>query len=43
MQGAACILDATDTLETRFLINDAAIKHGIPCVWRCRGSYAYAG
>ena len=38
VQGAACILDATDNFETRFLINDAAIKHRDSLgVWRCRG------
>ena len=40
VQGAACILDATDNFETRFLINDAAIKHGIPWVYGAAvGSY----
>jgi adenylyltransferase/sulfurtransferase len=33
VQGAGCILDATDNFETRFLINDAAIKHRIPWVY----------
>ena len=28
-----CILDATDNFETRFLINDVAIKHRIPWVY----------
>ena len=33
-------LDATDNLETRFLINDAAIKHRIPWVYGAAvGSY----
>lgn len=37
---AACILDATDNFEARFLINDAAIKHGIPWVYGAAvGSY----
>lgn len=27
------ILDGTDNFETRFLINDAAVKHGIPFVY----------
>lgn len=27
------VLDATDNLETRYLINDACIKHGIPWVY----------
>jgi len=40
VQGAACILDATDNFETRFLINDAAIKHRIPWVYGAAvGSY----
>jgi len=40
VQGAACILDATDNFETRFLINDAAIKHQIPWVYGAAvGSY----
>jgi molybdopterin-synthase adenylyltransferase len=40
MQGAGCILDATDNFETRFLINDAAIKHQIPWVYGAAvGSY----
>jgi len=32
---ASCgvILDGTDNFETRFLINDAAVKHGIPWVY----------
>ena len=40
VQGAACVLDATDNFETRFLINDAAIKHQIPWVYGAAvGSY----
>jgi molybdopterin/thiamine biosynthesis adenylyltransferase len=40
VQGATCILDATDNFETRFLINDAAIKHQIPWVYGAAvGSY----
>jgi len=40
VRGAACILDATDNFETRFLINDAAIKHQIPWVYGAAvGSY----
>ncbi|MSO23003.1 MAG: thiazole biosynthesis adenylyltransferase ThiF [Acidobacteria bacterium] len=40
VQGAICILDATDNFETRFLINDAAIKHRIPWVYGAAvGSY----
>ena len=40
VQGASCILAATDNFETRLLINDAAIKHGIPWVYGAAvGSY----
>jgi adenylyltransferase/sulfurtransferase len=31
--GATLILDATDNFETRFLINDLAVKHGIPWIY----------
>jgi adenylyltransferase/sulfurtransferase len=31
--GADLILDGTDNFETRFLINDVCIKHGIPWVY----------
>jgi adenylyltransferase/sulfurtransferase len=31
--GFSALLDATDNLETRFLINDACAKHGIPWVY----------
>jgi adenylyltransferase/sulfurtransferase len=31
--GASVILDGTDNFETRFLINDAAVKHNIPWVY----------
>ncbi|PEJ56809.1 thiamine biosynthesis protein MoeB [Bacillus sp. AFS002410] len=34
------ILDATDNFETRMVVNDAAIKHGIPFIFgACVGSY----
>ncbi|MEK3805624.1 thiazole biosynthesis adenylyltransferase ThiF [Metabacillus sp. SLBN-84] len=37
---ADMILDATDNFETRMLINDAALKQGIPWVYgACVGSY----
>jgi adenylyltransferase/sulfurtransferase len=40
VQGADCILDATDNFETRFLINDTAIKHRIPWLYGAAvGSY----
>jgi molybdopterin/thiamine biosynthesis adenylyltransferase len=32
-QGVDCIVDGTDNFETRFLINDAAVKHAIPWVY----------
>lgn len=31
--GASFILDASDNFETRFLINDLAVKHGLPWVY----------
>ncbi|MCB9933483.1 MAG: ThiF family adenylyltransferase [Planctomycetes bacterium] len=31
--GASIILDASDNFETRFLINDLAVKHGLPWVY----------
>jgi adenylyltransferase/sulfurtransferase len=33
IQGKSLVLDGTDNFETRFLINDACIKHGIPWVY----------
>ena len=33
MSGMHCIVDATDNFETRFLINDVAIKHKIPWIY----------
>jgi adenylyltransferase/sulfurtransferase len=34
------VMDGTDNFETRFLINDACVKHGIPWVYgACVGSY----
>ena len=33
IQGADVVLDGTDNAETRFLINDACIKHDIPWVY----------
>jgi adenylyltransferase/sulfurtransferase len=27
------VIDATDNLETRFLVNDACVKHGVPWVY----------
>lgn len=31
--GCDAIVDGTDNFETRFLINDAAVKHGIPYIY----------
>lgn len=33
MEGADLVLDGTDNLETRFLMNDACVKNGIPWVY----------
>lgn len=33
IQSADCIIDATDNFQTRYLINDAAIKHNIPWIY----------
>ncbi|QDV90367.1 Molybdopterin-synthase adenylyltransferase [Phycisphaerae bacterium RAS2] len=33
IEGANVLLDGTDNFETRFLINDVAVKHGIPWVY----------
>jgi adenylyltransferase/sulfurtransferase len=39
--GAALILDATDNFETRYLINDYAVAHGIPWIYAgAIGAYA---
>jgi len=32
-EGADAVVDGTDNFETRFLVNDAAVKHGIPWVY----------
>jgi molybdopterin-synthase adenylyltransferase len=31
--GAAVVIDGTDNFETRYLVNDACVKHGIPWVY----------
>jgi molybdopterin/thiamine biosynthesis adenylyltransferase len=41
IQGADVILDGLDNTETRFLINDAALKHNIP--WIYGGAIATSG
>jgi adenylyltransferase/sulfurtransferase len=33
LRGADMILDGTDNFETRYLINDAAVKHNVPWVY----------
>ena len=40
IEGADLVLDGTDNFETRFLINDACVKHGIPWIYGAAvGSY----
>jgi molybdopterin/thiamine biosynthesis adenylyltransferase len=33
LDGCELLLDGTDNFETRFLMNDAAVKHGIPWIY----------
>ena len=33
LRGADVVVDGTDNFETRFLLNDACVKHGIPWVY----------
>jgi len=33
VRGATVVLDATDNMDTRFLVNDACVKHGIPWIY----------
>ena len=33
MAGVSLVLDATDNFETRYVINDAAVKHGTPWIY----------
>lgn len=33
IQGASVVLDATDNMETRFLINDACVKNRVPWIY----------
>jgi adenylyltransferase/sulfurtransferase len=33
VEGADVVLDATDNMDTRFLVNDACVKNGIPWVY----------
>jgi len=40
LEGAALILDATDNFEARFLINDYAVREGVPWIYSAAvGSY----
>jgi adenylyltransferase/sulfurtransferase len=40
IRGATLVMDGTDNFETRFLVNDACVKHGIPWIYgACVGSY----
>ncbi len=40
IEGATLVLDGTDNFQTRFLINDACVKHGLPWVYAgAVGSY----
>ena len=43
LTGAAVILDGTDNFETRFLINDFAVREGVPWIYGAAvGSYGIA-
>lgn len=33
LEGVDCLVDGTDNFETRFLLNDAALKHRVPWVY----------
>lgn len=33
LKGADVVVDATDNMETRFIVNDACVKHGIPWIY----------
>jgi molybdopterin-synthase adenylyltransferase len=40
LEGAVLILDGTDNFETRYLVNDYAVKHGVPWIYAAAvGSY----
>ncbi len=41
IEGASLVMDGTDNFETRFLINDACVKHNIP--WIYAGAVASYG
>ena len=43
LEGADVILDATDNFETRYLINDFAVREGVPWIYGAAvGSYRLA-
>ena len=43
LAGADLVLDGTDNFETRFLLNDACVRAGVPWVYgACVGSYGLA-
>lgn len=43
LEGAAVVLDGTDNFETRFLLNDYCVEHGVPWVYGgAVGSYGVA-
>jgi adenylyltransferase/sulfurtransferase len=43
LAGAAVVLDGTDNFETRLLINDYAVRHGVPWIYGAAvGSYGIA-
>jgi len=40
LTGVDLILDGTDNFETRFLVNDVSVRHGIPWIYAaCLGAY----
>ena len=40
LEGSALVLDGTDNFETRYLVNDYAVKHGVPWIYAAAvGSY----
>ena len=41
LEGMTLVLDGTDNFETRYLVNDHAVKHGVPWIYAAAvGSYA---
>ena len=40
LEGSALVLDGTDNFETRYLVNDYAVKHAVPWIYAAAvGSY----